>query len=198
MCSVQPGASIRKDLVEEITLNGYIPCVLQQILWAIIPLQRRDVWCLFPLHLLTPQYYNTVILEGSAPSKLDSLQRRQVYSITIINHVHSPLLRKKETGDSSLCIPALCFQRSSFWRCAAASAWADLFSHHDLPWNTSYYDRGICEAVVSQVHYLQRRQVYSSHWVEATTIQLKQRRVDEGGHAFGVSSNAQGEQRGKI
>ena len=133
MCSAQPGASIRENLVEGITLNGYVPCVFQQILWAKIPLQRRDVWCLFPLHLLTLQYHNTVILEGSVPSKLDSLQQRQVYSIKTTNHVHSPLLRKKETGDSSLCIPVLGFQRSSFWRCAAASAWADLFSHHDLP-----------------------------------------------------------------
>lgn len=133
MCSAQPGASISENLVEEITLNGYVPCVLQHILRTVPPLQRGDVCCLFPLRSLTPQYYNTVILEDCVASKLDSLQRRQVYSITTTNHDHSPLLRKKETGDSSLCIPALGFQRSSFWRCAAASAWADLFSHHDLP-----------------------------------------------------------------
>lgn len=54
------------------------------------------------------------------------------------------------------------------------------------------------KAVVPQVHCLQRWQVYSSNWVEATTIQLEQRRVDEGGYAFGVSSNAQGEQGWKI
>lgn len=56
----------------------------------------------------------------------------------------------------------------------------------------------MCKAVFSQVHHLQRRQVYSLYWVEVTTLQLEQRRVDEGGYALGVSSNAQGEQGWKI
>ena len=46
------------------------------------------------------------------------------------------------------------------------------------------------KAVVSQVHCLQRWQLYSSHWVEVATLQLKQRREYEGGHAFGISSKA--------